>query len=289
MRIVFLSHYAFPHVGGIETAIDGVAEELAARGHDVVHVASTARNGSGAERAPSYRVIRVPALNVLESSLSVPYPLFDARLPLALRRELKAADVVHAHGFLYMPTLFGLPLARRARSRPVRVLTEHVGHVGYDSKALDSLESVAIKTFGRMSLRVAEALVVNNERVASELRLLAPDRRLDFIANGIDTERFRPPNEDERGALRRELGWNNGKPHVLFVGRPVPKKGIDLALATAHEGNGSFELVLVGPEEHEITPHPAVNVLGPQPRDRLKQLYRAADALLLPSRGKASQ
>ena len=41
MRIVFLSHYSLPHVGGIETAIAGVAEEVAGRGHDVVHVSQT--------------------------------------------------------------------------------------------------------------------------------------------------------------------------------------------------------------------------------------------------------
>jgi D-inositol-3-phosphate glycosyltransferase len=285
VRIVFLSHYAFPHVGGIETAIDGVAEELAARGHEVVHVASTAGNGSRLDHAAPYRVVRVPALNVLEGWLSVPYPLFDIRLPLTLRRELQAADVVHAHGFLYMPTLFGLPLARRSRSRPLRVLTEHVGHVPYESKALDGVETLAIRTLGRACLRAAEAIVVNNERVEAELRGLAPGRRIDYIANGIDTDRFRPPSDDERGALRRELGWRNGEPRVLFVGRPVPKKGIDLALATAQEGNGSFELVLVGPEEHEIAPHPAVSALGPQPRERLEELYRAADALLLPSQG----
>ena len=285
MRIVFLSHYAFPHVGGIETAVDGVATELARRGHDVAHVASTAGNGARVTAAPAYRVVRVPAVNALEAWLSVPYPLFDFRLPSAIRRELHGADVAHAHGFLYMPTLVGLPLARRANSAPVRVLTEHVGHVPYESKALDTVEAAAIKTLGRACLRAAEAIVVNNGRVAAELERLVPGRRLDHIANGVDTQNFRPPTEDERGALRSELGWSDGLPRVLFVGRPVPKKGIDLALAAAEAGTGRFELALVGPKEDEVPPTPWVNVLGPQPRDRLRELYRAADALLLPSQG----
>ena len=284
MRILFLSHYAFPHVGGIETAVEGVAGELARRGNDVVHVASTAGSEiPGPE--PAYRVVRIPALNAFESRLSVPYPLFDYRLATAIRKELRSADVVHAHGFLYMPTLVGLPLARRAESAPVRVLTEHVGHVPYESKVLNTVEAAAIKTLGRASLRAAEAVLVNNVRVASELERLIPGRHLDYIPNGVDTQHFRPPTGDERRALRAELDWRNGEPRVLFVGRPVPKKGIGLALAAAEAGAGRFELVLVGPEDHEIPPTLGVKALGPQPRERLRDLYRAADALLLPSQG----
>lgn len=287
MRIVFLSHYALPHLGGIETAIDGVASELARRGHSVVHVASRTGAASAADASVGYRVVRVPALNVLERRLDVPYPLFGVGLLRALRRELSQADVVHAHGFLYMPSLAGLRLARSPRHsrRPVRVLTEHVGHVPYESRLLDSLESGAIATIGRASLRAAESIVASNDRVESELRQLVPGRRIDYLTNGVDTERFRPPREDERIALRRELGWNGAKPRVLFVGRPVPKKGIDLALSAVEIANGSFELVVVGPGNLQGPRGASVQLLGPQPRERLELLYRAADALLLPSRG----
>jgi glycosyltransferase involved in cell wall biosynthesis len=285
VRIVFLSHYSLPHVGGIETAIAGVAEELARRGHDVVHVSSDAGEASESDRESAYRVVRLPALNVLERRLSVPYPLFDLRLPRALRREVLSADVVHAHGFLYMTSLFGLPLARRSKAKPVTVLTEHVGHVAYESNLLNGLETLAIGTIGRATLRAAEAIVINNDRVESEVRRLVHDRRIDFLPNGVDTGRFRPPSDEERADLRRELGWIDDKPRVLFVGRPVPKKGIDLALSAAELANGSFDLVLVGPKELQRPHGHGVQLLGPQPHERLKLLYRAADALLLPSRG----
>jgi hypothetical protein len=39
MRIVFVSHYALPHIGGVETSIDAFAEEFARRSHEVVHIA----------------------------------------------------------------------------------------------------------------------------------------------------------------------------------------------------------------------------------------------------------
>ena len=284
MRIVFLSHYALPHVGGVETAIDGVAEELTRRGHHVVHIASNAQAGP-LDSPPSYRVVRLPALNVLERKLEVPYPLFAPRLAGVLRREISTADVVHAHGFLYMPTIVGLPLARLAKPKPVRALTEHVGHVEYESKALDRVEALAISTIGRTSLRSAEAIIVYNERVGGELARLVPDRRIDFIGNGVDIDRFRPAGKDERAALRASLDWTDGVPRVLFAGRLVAKKGIELALSVADAADGELELVLAGPGKPPRPPGPNVRLLGPQSRRQLEDLYRAADAFLVPSRG----
>ena len=43
MRILFVSHYALPHLGGIEVAIDAMARELSGRGHEVAYVASGAQ------------------------------------------------------------------------------------------------------------------------------------------------------------------------------------------------------------------------------------------------------
>jgi glycosyltransferase involved in cell wall biosynthesis len=129
MRIALVSHYALPHVGGIEAVVDVTAGGLAARGHDVVHVASSAlrpaERGSSVPGRP-YRLVRVPALNFPEERLGAPYPLFGPGLLRVLRRELAGADVVHAHGFLYMGTLAALELARRRGV--ASVLTEHVGH-----------------------------------------------------------------------------------------------------------------------------------------------------------------
>lgn len=288
MRIVFLSHYAIPHVGGIETAIDGAARELSERGHEVVHIASDADASRWADPSDApYRVVRVPALNTLERRLDVPYPLFGKKLVSVVLPELRSADVVHAHGFLYQPSLAAMLLSRvvPGAERAMRVITEHVGHVHYESKVLDGIESVAVATLGRLTLRRAEAIVAFNERVTSELARLVPGRHIDFIGNGVDSQRFRPAEEGERAALRLGAGWEDGRPLVLFVGRPAAKKGIDLVLSVADLAKDELEVVLVGPGAPKGVTGPNVHILGPQPQDRLAELYRAADVLLLPSRG----
>src|SRR5687768_6865164 len=102
MRILVTSHYALPHVGGIEVAVDALARRLAERGHQVVHLASTATSPHGhASDDPGYRVVRIPALNPLEERFGVPWPVFGPQLIPHLRRELACTDIVHAHGMLY--------------------------------------------------------------------------------------------------------------------------------------------------------------------------------------------
>jgi glycosyltransferase involved in cell wall biosynthesis len=166
----------------------------------------------------------------------------------------------------------------------VRVLTEHVGHVPYESALLDRVESAAIRTLGRLSVRAAETVVVLNRKVGVEIEALGPRGPVVTIPNGIDTTLFRPPLNGEREALRRELGWDD-QPRVLFVGRLVAKKGLDTALAATVAAEGSYRLVVAGPGPLQPQGARNVDVLGPIPSERVAELYRAADALLLPSRG----
>ena len=284
MRVLVVSHYALPHLGGIEILADQLASELLRRGHDVTHVASAAgrRTETGTAEAPQreHRVVRVPALNFPESRFGVPYPIFGPSLVGTLRREVSRADVVHAHGCLYPGSLTALALAARNDVRTV--LTEHVGHVPYDNRLFDAVEASALSTLGRWSLRRADSVIVFNANVRELVAHLAPLAMVRWIDNGIDTDLFRPPEPGERARLRVELGWDD-KPRVLFVGRAVAKKGFSTALDALREGGGAFELAVAG---HEVAaPGPGLESLGPIPRERLASVYRAADALLAPSRG----
>ena len=291
MRILFLTHYALPHVGGIEVAVDGLSRALRERGHEVRQVASDGHNAEGTPAAGAGEdaggVVRVPALDLLHARFGVPFPVFSPALAGVLRREVARADVVHGHGFLYLSTVAGLAHARRQARRgggPARVLTEHVGHVRYDSALVNGAERLAIASLGRAAARSAQAIVALNARVEQEVRALAPGREVLRIPNGVDTGAYRPPEPGERAALRAELGWD-ARPRALFVGRLVPKKGAGVAAAAATRAGGAFEAVFAGPGRLDLAPADHVTVLGAQSAARVAQLYRAADALVLPSRG----
>ena len=280
MRLLIVSHYALPHTGGIEVAVDGMARALLRAGHEVVHVASSAARGAAATEAPPYRVERVPAFNGFEARLHVPYPLFGPRLRSVLRAELARADAVHAHGLLYQGTLAALALRRRGQRV---VVTEHVGHVPYENPAVDAVERGAFATVGRAAARAADALVVLNPGVEALARRLAPGTPVHTIFNGVDAEAYRPPGPGEREALRARLGWDE-RPRVLFVGRLVEKKGLPLALDAHAAADGAWELAVAGPGTPP-EPRPGVQLLGELDRARVAELYRAADAFLLPSHG----
>jgi glycosyltransferase involved in cell wall biosynthesis len=280
LRILIVSHYALPHLGGIEIAADGLARTLQARGHTIVHVASNATRGEPIAPLP-YPVHRVRAFNGFEEKLHVPYPLFGPGLGRAVRRESARADVVHAHGLLYQGTLASLAIARR---RVPVVVTEHVGHVPYDNPLLDRAEAAALSTLGRAAARSASAVIALNEGVETLVRRLAPRTLVRRIANGVDVTAYRPADARERDALRAQYGWD-ATPRVLFVGRLVEKKGLPLALSAHAAARDAWRLVVVGPGAPPADVPENVELLGPRPRSEVARLYRAADAFLLPSRG----
>src|SRR5262249_19227040 len=109
--------------------------------------------------------------------------------------------------------------------------------------------------------------------------------------------RFRPPRDDERETIRRQLGWPFDKTVVLFVGRLSKEKGvIDLVHAWQNLARSDAVLVLVGPD---MPSHPW-NV-GPEARafvdsnglsdsvrfegaaEDTAPFYRAADLFVQPS------
>lgn len=282
LRIVLVSQFALPKICGIAAIIDQVARRLTDEGHDVTHLASSWGRNDASTELP-YKLVTVPAWNPLEPRLGVPYPAFAPfKLWRTLNELLDSADVYHAHGFLSQTSTLGFFMARR-RPRVATVLTEHVAHVPFANPLIDFAERVAIRSVGGYTARLPDAIVTYNVTVEQSLRSLVPSARLVHIANGVNFDRYRPATAEEREALRRDIGWD-ARPRVLFVGRLVDKKGAPIAMEAARRANGEFQLVLAGPGTAP-PPHPDILYLGPQSQDRVAQLYRAADAFVLPSTG----
>jgi D-inositol-3-phosphate glycosyltransferase len=287
LRILYVTHYALPHIGGVEAVVDRMARELIRRGHEVEQIAAGLPGDPPAIQAPpgGPLVRRARAWNVIEERTGLPYPLYGPELVRLLRPRIAWADVVHAHGFLFLPSIISLSLAksraRRFGGRPARVLTEHGARGAYESRALRAMESTAIHTVGVRTLRSAQTVVALNERIADFVHELAPQTQVIDIPNGVDTEAYRPPHPGERDAIRESFGWDE-RPRILFVGRLVPRKGAQLAADAARQLGDDVELVLAGPGRMQDAPS-NVEPLGEIPPAKVAELYRAADCFLLPS------
>lgn len=121
--------------------------------------------------------------------------------------------------------------------------------------------------------------------------------RIAVIPCGVDTALFRPGSAPE---ARRLLGLAD-RPLVLYVGRLEPIKGLDTLLAAItalRRGGQDVDLVVVGGDADERqSGHEqhlrrriwdeglagCVRFAGPQPQDRLRTYYVAADVTVLPS------
>src|SRR5207244_5280709 len=97
---------------------------------------------------------------------------------------------------------------------------------------------------------------------------------------------FRCPAKGERKQLRGELGMSDERRNLLFVGRFVEKKGLAAIRAmAAAKPEWDFWLAGGGPIDPRSWELPNVKVLGRKSREELAELYRAADAPVLPSVG----
>ncbi|HEY4347767.1 MAG TPA: glycosyltransferase family 4 protein [Gaiellaceae bacterium] len=261
-----------PHVGGIERFVETLATGLAARGHDVKVLSCRPAGAAPREEVDGYEIVRAPATYVLEKRLGVPYPVPAPGLSRLLRHELEGVEVVHAQDALYATSVLALRTARR-RQIPA-VLTQHVAFVPQRNLVLDTAERAAIATLGRAA-RLAGAVVTLNPAVSS------------WVAKtwGIAEPRVLPVGVGpsgaavDRRAVRRSLGLSEEGFLALFVGRDVPKKGLDVFLGATGAG---VELVAVTDREGTSA---GAALLPFMSADRLQQLLASADAFVLPSEG----
>ena len=279
---LLVTHYFPAHGGGVEIVAGQIAERLGRSGATIDWFAS------GTDAAPSLAGVTSlpqPTLNVTERRLGVPFPIWSPAALLRLARGVRRASVVHVHDAVYLANFVAALVAIALRRR--LVVTQHVGFVPYRSASLRGMLGLANRIAARCVLRRADAVIFVSPVVRRYFEALAgsSDRYLD-IANGVDSALFTATDGAGRDATRNELGWPAARPTLLFVGRFVEKKGLDLIHAFAKRSpDWDWRLVGHGPIDPGAWKLANVHVEGRIAQAELAKLYRAADALVLPSVG----
>ena len=253
-----------------------LAHGLVRRGHQVTLVSSAWEDAVGVSVEEGVTVHRLSTLHQTED-WGVPYPVQWGPGWQQAREALRSADILNAHGALYVTSQLASLMARK-RGTPL-VLTDHVGILEYDEQRWNVAQKVAWATLGRFVLHTASAVTTYNARVADFLSSQPPHHAPRFIGNGVDMVTFRPRSDQERAAARARFGLPADDVVGLFVGRDTPKKNLPAVLDVPRD---SFTLAVCGAERQ--LPEDVVN-LGLQPYSAMPELFGCVDFMVLASVG----
>jgi glycosyltransferase involved in cell wall biosynthesis len=282
VRVLVVSGIWPPDVGGPASHAPEVASFLSRRGHEV-EVVTTA----SAEPSPQpYPVLAV--------SRRTPKGAIHLRTAVLVRSRAKGADVVYTTGMFgrsaagalaarrpYVVKLTADPAFERARRRGlVQGDVEEFQHGGGGPPA-------AMLRFARdVELRHA-AHVLCPSAYLRELAIswgVAPER-VTVLPNPAPEVPDLPP----RDVSKRTLGLNGAA--LAFAGRLTAQKSLERALeAVAGVDGVRFVIAGEGPDRpalegraRELGIADRVTFLGAQPRERVVELFHAADAAILSS------
>ena len=273
MRIFVQTISAPPRLGGSENHASYPSRGLARAGHDVSVVTSRTERGSPSrEREGSMTIRRIacPGRNLLGWMWNA-----VASFPAALAGAWNA-DVMHAHTFQAVPPTLPVRLLRRT---PL-VVTIHSSHF------LRMVKKRPWRALFRLLLAPADLILTTSVELADACRLVAPEKPIHEVVNGIDTDLFRPapPSIARREGRRilvatRRLVEKNGVRYLIDgMPRILEKIPCDLYLAG------------IGPEREDLDRRVArhgigdsVHFLGGVPNRDLPPLLSSADAVVIPS------
>jgi len=270
MRILRIAQKLYPDVpGGGPYHVHAMSRDQAAMGHDVTVL--TIRHDPdqpSIEQRDGYTVIRGdPIVSPLGNDIS----------PDVARVLTRAADfdVIHAHSHLYFST--NLAALRRRVGDPPLAITNHGL---YSQSAPEWVFDLYLRTMGRWTFNRADAVFCYTEEDRDRVRGFGVNSRIEVIPNGIDTGRFRPEGKQSNRI-------DHDGPVVLFVGRLVegkrPTDAVEAVTRLAEKRNAKLYVAGDGPLAAELSGE-HVELLGQVPYEEMPAVYRAADALVLPSR-----
>jgi D-inositol-3-phosphate glycosyltransferase len=202
-------------------------------------------------------------------------------------------DIVHSHYWLSGQVGW---LARDRWAVPLVHTAHTLAAVKNAALATGDAPEPPLRAVGEQQVvDEADRLIVNTKDEAQQLVSLhhADPARIDVVHPGVDLSTFTP---GDRPAARAVLGLPEGHPIVAFVGRIQPLKAPDVLLRAAALLPDVRVLIAGGPSgtglaapdslvrlAAELGITDRVIFLPPQSRERLVEVYRAADLVAVPS------
>jgi len=282
LNVLVVSGIWPPDVGGPASHAPDVARFLRRRGHGV-EVVVTADATPARETYPVHWVSR-----------ALPKGAVHARTAVEVARRARTADVVYTTG-MFGRSALGAALARRPyvvklTADPAFERARRRGIVDGDVDEFQRAESTPAVRLLRLARDAELRRAAHVFTPSAYLRGLAvswgvAQAHVSVLPNPAPEVPELPPREE----LRRRLGFE--RPTLVFAGRLGAQKSLRIALRAVAAADG-VDFVIAGDGDERAALETAaeelglggrVRFLGPQPRERVLELFAAGDASLLSS------
>jgi glycosyltransferase involved in cell wall biosynthesis len=278
-------------IGGLARVVASLSKELAENGWQV-HVVTFDHPGTLEHENDGQVIVhRVktqtdPACDFVGWVNKLNFGMLQYAVQLHMQAPF---SIIHAHDWIVadaswvMKMGFGLPI----------VTTMHATEAGRMHGLHSDLQRYIHQMEWRLTYESWE-VIVNSQHMYGELQHLfgLPADKMVVIPNGTDPDQF---NFEFDGDSLRNSYAAPSEPIVLYVGRLVMEKGVQVLLDAAPKvlqqspgtkflivGAGYYLDQLKQQAEHLGIVH-NVSFLGYVPDDRLKQMYRIANVVCIPS------
>jgi glycosyltransferase involved in cell wall biosynthesis len=296
MKVAFITFEYPPFVqGGAGVYAYNLVNELAKLGHEVHVIAPRA---PGTEKESVEESIFIHRLGFLNKPFLAAISFwFSLRKDFSsLKKRAGGFDIVHSNG------LSAFSLRRKAISSPFVITIHHLTKTTL--KTLGANLTARVRNLrgeaGISSIiepyciRRADRIIAVSQFTKRDIVNIygIPESKIEVIYHGVQPDNYVFP-EEARLKLRSSLGIES-QPMALFVGRLVPRKGVDILLRALPRVIKEMDVKLVlagsGNQSHYQQLAEALDVsdkvtfLGRVPDETLNLLYASCDVFVLPSR-----
>ena len=234
MRVLMVTPYFLPHIGGMEFFVYKLSNRLYDRGIEV-EVLTTAIPSEYDVYTP-YKVERIkPGIVLMRNPLA--FKLFKKV------RDFKKFDIIHAHD----EHAFTTNIVALSKKQYKSSLIIHSHGLLYPESFIESIvASLYNMTLGKWSLRMADKVIALSKSDGMFIEKLGVKKeKIAVIPNAIDPEDYDLNIDAENFANKHSLhGWRI----ILYVGAIIKRKGLNYLIKAVSilKNRQRVKLVVIG-------------------------------------------
>jgi glycosyltransferase involved in cell wall biosynthesis len=288
MRILVVTRYFYPRLGGGEIVLWQILRGLAQKGHQTYVITSKFGSAPGHEIKNGIEIFRPfngdgSAANGLSFSL---------RLCSFLVKFLKSTPVDVIINGAYSCTIPAAHAAHRHHLPSITYVTYYFGKTWF--RLVNPLSALFNCIFPAATLFLANSDIIccPSKMVSDKIKPFSKSK-ITVIPSPIDTVEIQKIKDGTFTLeIRKHLGIENGQRFLVFVGRLSPEKNICNLIKTLKFSELNAKLIIVGegPERKKIEKlirrsglESRVSLLGRKSHEDTLAIIKAGDALILPS------